>query len=143
MGIKLNSIAAKEIPAEGEWIESPDWPGVRFKVRPINSRDYQIQRDLMVQRKIKALNRVPTGPEMEPELGKLVARHLLRGWEGLLDDAEKAIEFTPEKAIELLADESMAALEQQVILAATRIGERDAEFTADAAKNSPAPSATS
>lgn len=141
MGLKLSSISV-QVSDEGEWVDSANWPGVRYKVRSIAVRDYQIQRDLLVQRKVRALNRVPTGPEMEPDLSKLKARHLLRGWEGLLGDDDKAIGFSPEKAIELLTDPTMSALEQDVTLAASRVGERDAEFTADAVKNSQAPSAT-
>lgn len=139
--LKLSSIKTT-ISEEGEWVESADWPGVRLKVRGINCRDYQQARELLVQKQIKALQRVPTTPEMEPALGKLVARHLLRGWEGIAGDDDKALEYTPEIGLEKLSDPAYAALEQQVIWAASRVGERDAEFTVDAAKNSPAPSAT-
>lgn len=140
--LKLSSI--KSIVAdEGEWIDDTDWAGVKYKVRSINVRDYQIARELLIQKLIKALGRYPTGPEMEPGLGKLVARHLLRGWEGIAGDDDKALDFTPEIGLEKLTDPDFFALEQRVIWAATRVAERDAEFTVDAAKNSPAPSATS
>jgi hypothetical protein len=75
-------------------------------------------------------------------LAKLVATFLLTGWEGIADDAGNPIPYSPEKALELLSDRAMRELVKQVILAATRVGERDAEFTAAAVKNSERPSAT-
>jgi hypothetical protein len=142
MSLELSSIKrdlAKE--NEGEWIDIPEWPGVKLKVRSIQSRDYQIAREMLVQRLTRQLGRFPTTPEMEPALGKLVARHLLRGWEGFVLDG-KPLEFSAEIAIGMFADPLWSALEAQAIWAATRVGERDAEFTADATKNSAAPSAT-
>lgn len=139
--LKLSSIKSV-IVEEGEWVDSADWPGVRFKVRSINVRDYEQARELLVQKLMRSLKRVPTNVEMEPALGKLVARHLLRGWEGIAGDDEKPLEYTPEIGLEKLIDPEYAALEQQVIWAASRVAERDAEFTVDATKNSPAPSAT-
>lgn len=141
MALKLSSIK-RETDKDGDWIDIPEWTGVRVKVRSINSRDYQIAREMLVGKLTRNLGRLPTTPEMEPALGKLVATHLLRGWDGLASDDDKAIEYTPKLALEMLADPQMRALEEQVIWAANRIGDRDVEFTADAVKNSAAPSAT-
>lgn len=141
MALKLSSIK-RETDKDGDWIDIPEWTGVRVKVRSINSRDYQIAREMLVGKLTRNLGRLPTTPEMEPALGKLVATHLLRGWDGLAGDDDKAIEYTPKLALEMLADPQMRALEEQVIWAANRIGDRDVEFTADAVKNSAAPSAT-
>lgn len=141
MALELSSIKrdlARE--DEGEWIEIPEWPGIKLKVRSIQSRDYQVQRGLLEQRLQKALGRQPTMPEWEPALGKLVARHLLRGWEGLLLDGQP-LEYSPDTAIAMFADRQWSGLEMQAIWAATRVGDRDAEFTVDATKNSAAPSA--
>jgi hypothetical protein len=143
MSLKVSSIKrdlAKE--DEGEWISIPEWAGVRFKVRSIASRDYQIAREMLLQKLGRQMGRSPTTPEMEPALGKLVARHLLRGWEGIAGDDESPVEYSPAQAIEYLCDPSMRELEQQVIWASTRVGEREVEFTADAVKNSAVPSAT-
>ena len=80
---------------------------------------------------------------MEPSLGKLVARHLLRGWEGIIvGDGDTPTEYTPQIALDLFADPEMVELERQTLWAATRVGERDVEFTVDAIKNSEKPSAT-
>lgn len=135
MGLKLDSIAEDTTSVEAVWEPSPDWPGVEFCVRSINNKDYQQQRELLIQRKTKALNRYPTGTEMEPELGKLVARFLLRGWKGIDGDDEKPLEWTPKVGLDKLADPTMGALERQVIAAASRVGDREAQFNTDAVKN--------
>jgi hypothetical protein len=140
MALRLSSIKSSPID-DGEWVTIPEWPDVRLKVRSLANRDYQIQRELLVQRLSKSLGRLPTSPEMEPALGKLIARFILRGWEGIAGDDDQDMPYTAEKALELLAAPDYRELEQQVIWAASRLGERDAEFTADAVKNSAAPSA--
>lgn len=141
--LKLGSIKTPDASDEGVWVDVPEWPGVRFKVRRIGSRDYQIARELLVQRKSKALQRVPTSPEMEPELGKLVARFLLRGWEGIAGDDEKSLDWTPEVGLETLTDPSMGQLERMVLWAASSLEETNADFTLAAVGNSKTPSATS
>jgi hypothetical protein len=141
MAVKLSSI---EIATDddGTFIPVAEWPGVRLKVRPLNSKDYQIARELLVQSLVKALGRMPTSPEMEPKLGALVARHLLRGWEGLAGDDEKPVEYSAKLALQYLTDPKYGALEAQVIWAAGRAGDREVEFTVDTVKNSAAPSAS-
>ena len=140
MALELNSIK-KIVPDDGAWMDVPDWPGVRLMVRSIETKDYQQQRELLVQRRMKDLRRAPTTPEMEPALSKLVARHLLRGWEGL-SEGGKPLDYSPETALEKLSDPAYSDLKDQVVLAATLVGQRDAEFNADAEKKSHAPSAT-
>jgi hypothetical protein len=142
MALKLSSIKTV-VSEQGDWIEIAEWPGVRLKVRSIASRDYQIAREMLVQRLMRSLGRVPTSPEMEPGLGRLVATHLLRGWDGIAADDNSPIEYTAALGLEYLIDPEMRELEQQVIWAAGRVGDRDAEFTLNAIKNSKAPSATS
>lgn len=142
MALKLNSIK-REVAKDGEWVDITEWPGVRLKVRSINSRDYQIDREMLVQKLTRQLGRFPTSPEMEPALGKLIARRILRDWDGVIvGDGEAPTPYSAEAALELLSDPEMLAFEQQVIWAASRVGERDAEFTPDAVKNSEQPSAT-
>lgn len=142
--LKINSIK-RDLVAEdqGEWIEIPEWAGVRIKVRSLNSRDYQIARDMLVQRLTRTLGRGPTGPEMEPSLGRLIATHLLCGWEGIAGDDESPLEYTAKIGLDYLTNPEMRELEHQVIWAASRVGDRDAEFTTAAIKNSGPPSATS
>ena len=136
MSLKLSSIKAdlaKE--AEGDWVSIPEWPGVRLKVRSINSKDYQTARELRVQKFVKDLGRLPTSIEMEPHVNRLAAAFLLIGWEGINGDDDQPLAYTPKTALELLSDPAMRELTMQVIWAANRVGVRDAEFTADAIKN--------
>lgn len=142
MGIKISSLAAdldKEM--SGEWVDIPEWPGVRLQVRSINNKNFQNAREQRISKLIKDLGRSPYSSETGPHIAKLAATFLLLGWEGICDDDGKAIDYTPQKAMDLLSDPAMRALTEQVIWAATRVGSKDAEFTVDAAKNSPAPSA--
>lgn len=144
MAINLGSIK-RNLAAEneGEWIDVAEWPGVRLKVRSIGSKDYQIARELLVQKLTRSLARAPTSPELEPMLGKLIATHLLRGWEGIVDgEPEAPVAWTTDVGVDYLGNPEYRELEVQVLLAASRVGDRDAEFTRDAAKNSAAPSAT-
>jgi hypothetical protein len=127
---------------EGDWVPVADWPGVCLKVRSIASKDYQVAREMLVTKLTRSLGRLPTSPEMEPMLGKLVAAHLLRGWKGIAGDDEKPLAYDPKVAVDMLADPAYRELEQQVILAASRIGDRDVEFVTDATKNSEQPSGT-
>lgn len=138
MGMKLSSIQTN-VSDDGDWVEIPEWPGVRLKVRSINSKDYQVGRQFLVQKLTRRLGRQPTNPEMEPELGRLVAKHLLRGWEGIDDDAGKPLEFTPVTGTEYLTNAAYAELEGQVIWAASVVGASTAQFSEDAIKNSAAP----
>lgn len=141
--LKIDSIKTPEISDEGVWVKIPEWEGVEFLVRRLGSRDYQIARELLVQKKSKALQRLPTTPEMEPELGKLVSRHLLRGWKGIADGNGKEITWSPDVGLEMLTDPTLRELESKVIWAAGTLDDTSAEFTADAVKNSAAPSASS
>lgn len=141
MALKLSSVK-REISDDGDWVDVPEWTGVRFKVRSANSRDYQIQRELLVQKLSASFGRLPTAPEMEPALGRIIAQYLLRGWEGIAGDDGVLIEYAPETAQALLADPAMRVFEQQVILAAMRVGDRDPTFIDTARKNSEVPSVT-
>lgn len=138
MGLKLNSIAVS-VPLEGGWVEVDEWPGVRLRVRSINSKDYLVARSVLVKDAMKLLKREggrePIAEDLEPGLGKLAAVHLLRGWEGIVDDEGAAVPFTQEKAIELLTDARYKALEDQVFHAAGKVGQVDAQFVEDAVKN--------
>ncbi len=141
--LKLNSIAVDlSLEAEGDWVEVAEWPGVKLKVRSIESKDFQNAREQRHAKLAKALGRVPYQSEFAPHLAKLVASFILLGWEGIADENEGPIEYSQQKAMELLTDPTMRELVTQVIWAANRVGSRDAEFTAAAAKNSEPPSAT-
>lgn len=138
--LKIDSIKTPEASDDGDWVKIPEWEGVEFLVRRLGSRDYQIARELLVQKKSKALQRMPTSPEMEPELGKLVSRHLLRGWKGIADGSGKEITWSPDVGLEMLTDPSLRELESKVIWAAGTLDDTNAEFTTAAVGNSDRPS---
>ncbi len=149
MSLKLSSIKRNRAQEdEGQWENVVGWPGVRVKVRGINYKPYQIAREMMIQKLTRTMGRQPTSTEMEPMLGKLVATHLLLGWDGIVDGPEDdeskqtPVEWTMDVGVRYLTDRDYLELEQRVIIASVLVGERDAEFTADATKNSAAPSAT-
>lgn len=143
MALKLSSIAA-DISTEndGEWIEIEEWPGVKLLVRSINYKAYQNAREMRLRKMTAALGRAPFGTEFAPVVAELAAAHLLLGWDGIVGDDEAPIEYSRAKGIEMLTDQKYRALVSQTIWAATRVGDREAEFTETAAKNSEAPSAT-
>lgn len=170
MALRISSIKRDlAVENEGEWHDIPEWFGVRIKARSIYSKDYQTAREMLVQSLTRKLGRMPTSPEMEPQLGKLVAIHLLRGWEGIVDGpeipevpndgpkevieaaqravvaaqaAQVAIVWSPSVGLDYLSNPEYRELEHQVIWAANRTGDKEAKFTADASKNSAAPSVT-
>lgn len=136
MSLKIPSITvdlAKE--QEGDWVDVAEWPGVRLKVRSINSKDYQNAREQQQTKLTRNFGRLPYASEMTPHVNRFAATFLLLGWEGIVDGDEKPIEYSPEKAMEMLTDPSMRTLVEQVIWAANRVGSKDAEFTAAAVKN--------
>ncbi len=137
MTVRLSSIKADlKREDEGEWIAVAEWPGVEFLVRSIHNAEYRTARDLLVQRMTRQLGRVPIAAELERELPKLYARHLLRGWRGFDED------YSADLAAEKPADPEFYPLAEQVLWASTRVGERAVEFVAAAEKNSAPPSAT-
>lgn len=136
MALKISSIAAdlaKE--QEGDWVDIAEWPGVRLKVRSINSKDFQNAREQRQSKLIKDLGRLPYESESAPHLAKLVASFILLGWEGIVGADDQPIEYTPQVATELLSDPAMRELVKQTIWAAGRVGSKDAEFTTAVVKN--------
>ncbi len=130
MAIKLSSLKNNsERQTDGEWVEVPEWPGVSLKVRSIQCHDFRMARDILQQKLIRKLGRLPTSVEMDEHSPKLYAKHLLRGWNGF------DIEYSEDTALDILSDPEHAPLREQIVFAASRVGDSDIEFTADAEKN--------
>jgi hypothetical protein len=143
MGLKIGSIAADlAAESEGEWVDIAEWPGVRLRVRSINYKLFQNAREMAYAKLTKALGRQPLTSEFAPKLAKLVQVHLLLEWDGLDDDNDKPLPYSSKLADEMYTDPRYRELVSQTIWAATRVGDRDAEFTTAATKNSAPPSAT-
>lgn len=136
MTVKLESLKAdlaKE--AAGDWIDYPDWPGVAFNVRSLNAPAYATARDIMIQRmRRKYPRKAPPTDEMITEAGKLYCKHILFGWRGL------DVEYTPEKALEVMTDPAYRAVVAAVEWCGNQVAQLDVEFVEDATPKSERPS---
>jgi hypothetical protein len=132
MTIKLSSLKVDlEREKTGDWIPYPEWPGVEFNVSSIHLPDFVNAQDSMQKRLRKAYKgvRVPA-QVLQPELGKLLARHILHDWKGL-DEV-----YSPERAREILSDYAFRDVVDAVLYCASMIGQSDAEFLEDEGKKS-------
>lgn len=136
MAIKLSSIKADlKREHEGDWVEIPDLPGVRLKVRGFSYGPYQIAKNLVEQKWIRKYGKDPVAPDVQDrDNGKLYVDHILLDWEGFDEP------YTKERAMEILTDPAFRELAGHVRYAGMRVAARDIEFTEEAAKNSGAPS---
>lgn len=137
MTVKLASLKADlQREVKGDWVEYPDWPGVSFNVSSLHLPAYQTQRDLLFQK----LGRIHKGKPiprdvLTKEVGALYAKHILHDWKGL------DVEYSAEKAAEVLTNPEFRNVVAAVEWCAGKLSEVEAEFIEDAEKNSVAPSA--
>ncbi|WP_454917302.1 hypothetical protein [Xanthobacter sediminis] len=139
MAVKLASVAV-DIDREdsGGWEDSTAYPGVRYLVRGIRSKAFEDARDRVFQRLAKAYKTSPIPATVtKKEMGKLVAEHLLFGWDGFDEP------YSADRATELLPDPAYRNMLDDVTAAAARVAERDVEFIEDLGKNSDSSSAIS
>jgi hypothetical protein len=138
MTVKLSSLKSDlKREAEGDWIEFVEWPGVEFNVSSLLLPAYAHARDLTMQRLAKHQKGKPIPRDvMTTELGKLYAKHILHGWRGL------DVEYSPEKALEILSDPEYRTIVAAVEWCASKISEIDVQFVDEAGKNSERPSET-
>jgi hypothetical protein len=133
MVVRMNSIKADlDKEAKGDWIEYPDWPGVAFNVSSLLHPTYRIERDLLGQRLARQYKGgKPIPPDvMTSEVGKLFHKHILHGWRGF------DVDYSKEKAGEMLADPEYRNLVGAVEWCAAKISDVDVEFVEDTVKNS-------
>lgn len=139
MTIKLSSIKNNvEAERDGTMIPIPEWPGVSLAVRSLEAPAYKLAVDQLVQRYARVYKGKSAPPEIrDADIGKLLARHILFGWDGFDED------YSEERALDLLGSPEGNNLVKQVSWAAGQVGEKEVEFVTDAVKNSKTPSATS
>lgn len=137
MTVKLSSLAADlEREAAGDWVDFPEWPGVAFNVSSLMKPAYVTERDILLQRMARRFKgKVPPAAEVAPEAGRLYCKHILHGWRGL------DVEYSPEKALEVMSDPAYRSVVSAVEWCAGQVGQVEVEFVEDAEKNSAAPSA--
>lgn len=136
--LKLRSLKANlQQQYQPEWVDlppaafpDPAWRGVRFNVCSISLPAYQTAAQDMARKFAKKYEggTIPEG-ELHAANGKLVAAHLLHGWEGMDED------YSPELAAELLCDLEFEALANAVLWAANKRARVNAEFVENLAKN--------
>jgi hypothetical protein len=136
--LKLNSIKADlEVERNGQFVEIPDWEGVSLGVRSLELPAYKIAIDLTLQKYARIYKGKSAPPDVrESDIGKLLAKHILFGWNGIEPD------YTSDVAEEFLSTPAGRELAKQVVWAAGQVAAVDAEFVEDASKNSVRPSAT-
>lgn len=137
MVVKLSSLKADLAREEkGDWIEFPDWPGVEFNVSSLHLPAYQTARDLLFKRLARQYKKTPApAVVLTTEIGKLYAKHILHGWRGL------DVDYSPERAAEILSDPEYRNVVAAVEYCAGRVSETDIEFIEDEVGNSAKPSA--
>ncbi len=136
MALKLSSLKADtRRETEGDWIESPDLPGVEFKVSSLLLETYQVERDNLIRKLSKQYNNKVPQSVVVPEIGKLYAKHILHDWRGL------DVSYSRAKAEEVLGDYEYRAVVAAVEWCAAKISETNIEFDEDEIKNSEKPSA--
>jgi hypothetical protein len=136
MAVKLASLKADlKREEKGDWVEYIDWPGVEFKVSSLHLPAYTVARDLLMQKMARIYKGKPIPREaLTVEIGKLYAKHILHDWRGL------DVEYSPEKAAEILADPEYRNVVAAIEWCAAKVSEVEVEFVADAEKNSVRPS---
>lgn len=136
--LKLDSIKADlDKERNGDWVEFPDWPGVSFKVKSIEAPDFRTGRDMLLRKLARKYKSKPIPQdELQQDIGKLYHSHILIDWKGL------DTPYSPDQALDVLTDPAYRKVFAAIEWCAAQIGESDAEFVEDAAKNSAKRSAT-
>ncbi|PDT77180.1 hypothetical protein [Bradyrhizobium sp. C9] len=137
--LKLSSMRAdSQKEREGDWIPAIDIDpsgAIRWFVRSTNYAPFKIARDAISAKLArKHGDNVPDDVLAEAH-GSLAVEHLLLGWEGLVDDDEQDIPFSPAKATEILTDPEYRYVRGSIYGAAMRVGREEAEFVAAKVKN--------
>lgn len=129
--LKLASIKADlKRQREGDWVDYPAWPGVRFNVSAFSSPAYQIAARKLAEKlaKLHGTEAIPPD-ELHAENGALLAEHILHGWEGI------DVDYSADVAMTMLTDPAYEALNNAVRVCAVKLEEIKAEFIKDAVKN--------
>ena len=129
--LKLSSVKA-DLAKEtgGEKIEYKPWPGVSFTVRSNKCQAYVVANSQMFQRWAAKYGDDPVPPEViTSDLGKLLCETILLGWDGI------DVEYSPEKALEILCDEAFREVRAAVQWCSSRVAAINPKFDETAAKN--------
>lgn len=138
MTVSLKSLrvdSARE--AKGDWIASPDIPGVEFNVSSLHLPAYQVALAQVEQRLARQAKGSPVSPaDRVPEIGKLMHKHILHDWRGFDEPYSKVT------ALSMMSDYEGRDFIAAVQNCAAIISLRDVQFVEDAGPNSERPSET-
>jgi hypothetical protein len=132
MAIRLSSLRADtRRETDGDWVEIPDLPGVRLKVRGAGYGPYQMQKSIVEGRWIRRYGQDPVPVDVNlAENGKLYASHILLDWDGFDEP------YSQEAALHYLTDPGFRMLHDHIRYAMARVSATETEFVEDATKNS-------
>lgn len=129
--LDLESIKADLVAEqEGQYIEIPEWEGVKLGVRSLHIPAYKLALDQTLERHKRIYKGKPAPSDVrESDVGKILAKHILFGWEGIKQP------YSMEYAIEVMGNPAGRELANQVYWAAAQVAEIEAKFITDAVKN--------
>lgn len=138
MTISLKSVRVDtDRETKGDWVPSPDIPGVEFNVSSLHLPAYQIALTSLEQKLARQAKGQPVSPAQRiPEIGKLLCKHILHDWRGFDEPFSKAT-----------ASAEMSVYEGRNLIAAVQncaglVSLGDYQFVEDAGPNSERPSET-
>lgn len=102
MGFNIERFATDEtLETEGVWVEAGS--GLRLKIARLNNAAYEEELRRLGKPYVRQI-RLGTvdNSVLETIAIKAVAKHVLKGWEGLEDEKGKTIQYTTNKAEEVL-----------------------------------------
>lgn len=135
MAVKLGSLRADlKRETDGDWVDIPDLPGLRLKVRGAGYGPYQMAKSIVEGRWTRRYGRDPVPVDtMLRENGKLYAEHILLDWDGIVDDSGAPVPIA--QAPEILPDPAFRQLHEHVRYAMQRVADTEAQFIDDVAGN--------
>lgn len=136
--MKLNEIAVDtEKEAQGDWIESPRWPGVWAHVRSIHHPDYRRAVQAQLQKLRRKYGQEPIPPEVNDRINaKLFVDYILNDLKGIEDDDGAEIAYDKDFGLKIMQEPAYRPLADFVSWAATVVGEDVSEQAETDAKNS-------
>lgn len=142
--MKLSAIKTDSARVEqGEWIgDLPEMDDLELRVRGIANADYRRLQAKLIQ--AVPFKRRRNGLAVD-DADRIQARCLLEtvllDWRGMVDDDGAPIAYSRDLAETLLSDPDFRAFRDAVVVAATRVGDDDAEGDEALEKNSETSSA--
>lgn len=102
MGFNIERFATDStLENEGVWVEAGS--GLRLKIARLNNAAYEEELRKLGKPYVRQIRLGTMSNDVLETLNvKAVARHVLKGWEGLEDESGNEIKFTPQQAEDIL-----------------------------------------